>query len=26
VTLREAHAIVESGKSIGNVVVAGWPA
>ena len=26
VTLREAHAIVESGKSIGKVVVAGWPA
>ena len=24
-TLKQAHAIVESGKSIGKVVVAGWP-
>jgi zinc-binding alcohol dehydrogenase family protein len=24
-TLRDAHALVESGKSIGKVVIAGWP-
>ena len=24
-TLREAHAAVESGRTIGKVVVEGWP-
>jgi hypothetical protein len=24
--LRQAHALVESGKAIGKVVLAGWPA